>query len=356
MSRIACIATVGIFALCVPEIASADVFAYVNAYSPTTAEYTPGSAFSRNSVSGVNTIKRVGEGQYLVNFGGFPNVFGGNVQVAAYGEDDNYCNLWWLNESGDAKTATIVCFDRSGEFADTKFTAAFTHYYEHQDEVGYALVDYPEGWSHDESADLNETVYNSTGQRLGYARFAPGLYGVNFFGQQGSAPSFRVTTYGFFGNARCRLGGSGASLAIVVCTAPNGQRVDSGFSLTYEDDIIWNSTLDGHLWSTSAGVTSNIYSSTILEGVPTVSPTGTGTYEVRFPGLGGNTTRGVPFASAMDSGINSRHCKVKSWRRDGRTLVADVRCFFAATHTLPNGTTLPAGTPSNTAFAFTFLR
>jgi len=97
---------------------------YVWANSPTTASYTPDTAYQANSSAALNTITRSGVGSYLVDF---PNLGGtnGDVQVTA-DDTDAVCNAagWGPDGSGGAEV-NVTCYNAAGTAVDAYFTAQY---------------------------------------------------------------------------------------------------------------------------------------------------------------------------------------------------------------------------------------
>lgn len=316
-------------------------FAYVAAHDPTAAAYYPQTAFNRSSAQQKNRITHSATGQYVVYFHGLGHLYGGNVQVSAYGADDAYCNLFWLGREGNAKTASVVCYNRAGQPVDARFTASYAHYLSGPNghtNVGYALVTDPETWEDDESAALDETSFNSSGQKIGFAHQDTGGYLLHFAGQSGATPNYRVTTYGPFNDAHCKIGLVIGSVVGVVCTTPDGVPTDSTFSIAYDNGDIFAPTAEGHARFGEDGTLFEHYSTTGHMGPPTRQVVSPGHYRVRFPGLGGQNGGGIPYVSAVDQGPHGR-CKVGSYT-SSITVVVDVYCSAQQGWPAPRGFTI----------------
>ncbi|MET8450099.1 hypothetical protein [Streptomyces sp. NPDC005209] len=95
--------------------------AYAWANQPTTASYTPATAYQYNSAGYANRITRQGVGVYRVWTPGMALGYG-DVQVTAYGLDSRYCKVdYWTPSTG----IQVRCFSTVGAPADTYFDVSF---------------------------------------------------------------------------------------------------------------------------------------------------------------------------------------------------------------------------------------
>jgi hypothetical protein len=319
-----------------PGIASAAPFyAWVDADQPSaTAEYTP--AHSRSSFGTVR-VKRAGTGQYIVNLGTLADVDGGNMQAQAYGDNRNFCTLAWQGDYVADKFAMVFCYTPTGEFADTKFTFTYAIYGQGptslENEVGYASFWFTEGdtfWTIDPNDDH---TYNSTNKPITVARWFKGVFVVNFQGQAGTAPNFRVTPTLTFQQHQCKLATVAANFAGVYCFDVNGEFVDTSFTISYNDGNVFSAVREAHV-----AVDLNAQTQPVIEHAfndssttpTTVSRVGLGLYAVTFFGTGG-TNLGVPMVLANNAGDTvqlSRRCMVYAWNTTVQTRTNTlVRCF-----------------------------
>jgi hypothetical protein len=123
-------------------------FAYAWASDPwTTTNYTPDTTYqggalltdcgSTNPTPAPVSIARQSTGVYTVNFPGMPfsdnpsDVFmQSNVKVTAYGWSGEYCSVsYWTGDSASA-SASVVCFDVSGNPIDSYFTVTYSSSYD----------------------------------------------------------------------------------------------------------------------------------------------------------------------------------------------------------------------------------
>ena len=104
--------------------APADRVGYVWANNPTAASYTPSSAYSFNSAGAPITITRSASGQYQVTFSelGGSGIFGGNVQVTAYGSGSEICKVVSWASGGGNFVVNVRCFTAAGAAVDTRYT------------------------------------------------------------------------------------------------------------------------------------------------------------------------------------------------------------------------------------------
>jgi hypothetical protein len=98
---------------------------YVYANQPASKSYTPVRAYQFNSSGGINTIKRLGAGDYEVIMPG-PDVADGTVKVTSYGTNADACQVVeWLNATA-GQDVYVDCFNKSGVLTNDRFTATFT--------------------------------------------------------------------------------------------------------------------------------------------------------------------------------------------------------------------------------------
>lgn len=98
--------------------------AYLWANQPSTASYTPTSAYSFNSTGGINTITRAAAGTYTVNLPGLGG-FNGSVLVTAHGSSTTHCNLALWGSSPGNRSIEVRCWSAAGVLADSTFSLAF---------------------------------------------------------------------------------------------------------------------------------------------------------------------------------------------------------------------------------------
>jgi hypothetical protein len=118
-------------------------YGYVWADSPLSTSYTPSPFYQRDAnitESGTVTITRAGTGAYDVllpfqtgsrNAVNVVSWDGGNVQVTAYGFDQNRCQIgswqddvnWWIAR---ARVVRVYCFTTAGTPVDSMFTMQYT--------------------------------------------------------------------------------------------------------------------------------------------------------------------------------------------------------------------------------------
>lgn len=335
MSRIAFLATMG---LCVSSSAASAqtslAFAWVRADQPNTAQYNPVN--SRSHGTHPNRVRHTQDGVYFVDFADLEEAYGGNVQVSAYGTDNAHCNHWWLSDIEDDvthvkyKSAIVVCYTPGGDLINTRFSASYAQYTWAERNVGYVTVDDPIGW--EDPGPVDPTRYNSSNDDIVLGRLGVGTYFVRFYGQGGTTPGFRVGAYGLFNNDKCRLGTVPVLGGVgVVCTDATGNRVDTPFTLAYENGNTWTALKEAHLVSDENGVTSNVYTEVI--GTPTSVNTSTGRYTVRIPGIGLASSSGAVFVNAIESALNDRICKAVDWQRQPDNAVnVYVRCVRAGSN------------------------
>ena len=97
---------------------------YVWGDDPTSSSYTPTLTYQGNSSGGTDTITRSGTGSYEVDMPGIGGD-GGNVQISAFGEPQDHCSDGGYFGSGSTEVIDVICFDTSGNPADSEFTVQY---------------------------------------------------------------------------------------------------------------------------------------------------------------------------------------------------------------------------------------
>jgi hypothetical protein len=86
----------------------------------------PNPLFSFNSSSGTNSVDWLSTGQYRVVLPGM-GVFGGHVEVVAYGPGSGYCTVVrWVPEVAPHLSVYVDCYDAGGQLANGPFLLSFT--------------------------------------------------------------------------------------------------------------------------------------------------------------------------------------------------------------------------------------
>jgi hypothetical protein len=152
-----------------------------------------------------------------------------------------------------------------------------------------------------------------------------------------------VTAYGA-GSEECKVQNWGPTLAdmnvYVRCYDAAGAAVDTMFTASFTRPIF--SARFGYVWanqpSSPSYTPSTTYQYNSTFATNTITRSGIGTYQVRFPGLGaaGGTVKATAY------GPGSEACHVSSWGSSGTTALVNVRCQNTA------------GVPVDTAYTLTF--
>lgn len=177
--------------------------------------------------------------------------------------------------------------------------------------------------------------YNSLGGALSIASSATGRYAAGFAGMagvthetEGMFTSAYVAPIGSF----CRIQQWSAVSVNVNCHAPNGDPADMRFTVAMVGSAAFTGR-SGYAWiqSGTATVSADLYYRYNPTGGDIVSThTGTGTYTVRFEGLG-RATAGDREGVIVNSygGTDARTCQPAGWTTVGTHLDVEVRCFDA---------------------------
>ncbi len=195
---------------------------------------------------------------------------------------------------------------------------------------------------------------NSTGALNSVTRQGVGRYTVRFagLGVLGGVP--HVTRYGS-GAGTCKATAHNPlgedQLVHVNCFSASGVLADAAFTASYTNRLVWRGFDYGATYPgaylvadqpTAASYTPHhLYRFSTAGTAPTISRTGTGTYRVFLPGIGGAVTGG--HAVVTGRGAAPGHCGAFShgWNTPS-TIQVLVRCFDAA------------GDPADSTFALTF--
>lgn len=212
---------------------------YVWANDPTNVSYVPDPSYQYNSTGATNTIERVSAGRYAVFLPDLATARG-NVQVANGFLDPGgpaVCRILSWGPSVTALVVNVQCRDLAGAKADATFNLFFA---QGQGLKGpgvgpaaYLDADHPTTASY--APDPLRT-FSTAGMAPHVARTGLGRYLVTLPGMPVGGAA-QVTAYGS-GKSRCVLSSIATSVAPqqigVHCFAPNGDRVDSEFGLSYQ--------------------------------------------------------------------------------------------------------------------------
>jgi hypothetical protein len=216
-----------------PDAGGPAQYAYVWANSPTSSTYTPDTFYQYNSAGRLNTITRVGTGDYDVMFPRLP-LANGTVDVTAYGSNAE-CRVGFWGGS----EANIVCMTPAGVSTDALFTTTWT--------ASASLLGIPGRsfgylWANQPSATTSYTPsatysFNSAGGPITVTPIATGQYQVQFSGL--GMPNAGTVQVSAYGNAdRCAWGGElqavgPTEMASVFCYTPSEAPVDPFFTFQY---------------------------------------------------------------------------------------------------------------------------
>lgn len=289
---------------------------YAWANQASSASYTPNTDYSYNASGGAITATRSGVGTYAIEFAGLgASAFGshgGHAQVSAYGSSASCVPQSWF-ASATNLTVNVVCRNGSGDPVDSLFTVMFISFSGTPGPVmGYAWASDVLNASYTPSSAYS---YNGAGGTITATRSQTGQYAMRFAGLIGSMGGGHVQVSAYGSNARCHpanWGWSGSEQVVsVVCFDPAGNPVDSRYT------VLFLGLADGdtaYAWANEAGsasYTPSLGYSENLNGPITATRSNTGSYGMRFDGLGGARYGGTMLVSAY--GTTARHCTVGSW-------------------------------------------
>ena len=314
-----------------PDLAVAPTTQYADGYawasSPSTASYTPVSAYAFNRSGGAITITRQGIGTYTVRFAGLSAVLGtkSTVHVTGYGANNTYCKS--ANQKLLSDVVHIKCFDAaSGRPSDAPYAVHITKKY---GDLAFAYASLPTG---NDYAPPGSASHNPAGA-IRVFRLGVGSYRVKFTGL-GS----RLTVNG--GHAQAIALGTGAQHCKILrwTGTPDLDVYVSCFARTGEPkDVKFNVLLAtpnpglAYAWANQPTIASYApspsYRSNPSGGPVTISRQGAGRYTVTWSGLsllGGGDVQVTAY------GVGNIVCKVERWTVPS----AFVRCFNPATSAL----------------------
>ncbi len=281
--------------------------AYVWGNNATAANYTPSSSYAK----GAGNIRRTAVGRYTWAVPGGEVSGKGNVQVSAYGNNANHCQV--VSWGG---SVNVACFNQAGAPVDSQFTALALNGGSASN-VAYVWANNPTAASYTPSG----AYAYSPGATPRITRSGTGTYRVQLANSMvTSGATIMVTAYGST-PAHCRIVSWGGGAANVKCLNMAGQPVDSRYSLL----VVRGSTNPAwdFVWANNATSASYAPSGSYLYtagGTPRIRRSAVGRYTVDLPaGTSGN----VQVTAYGNEGVT---CHPVNW--GPRNL--NVACFDAA--------------------------
>lgn len=99
--------------------------AYLWADQPSAASYTPSITYQYNSAGVLNTVQRIGPGNYSAILPSLGAGAGGSVRVTAYGTGAEHCKVGGWVASGTGQAVNVRCFN-GAQPVDARFTLTYT--------------------------------------------------------------------------------------------------------------------------------------------------------------------------------------------------------------------------------------
>lgn len=291
----------------------------------------------RDGPAGEETIERLGVGRYRVSLPSVVGANSSNAQVTTYGFSNYYATLERWNGDGCGGAEVLVeTFTFAGNPVDTRFLLRYTtNRPASKPVIAWASVD-PRGQPTVFSPPSTHQ-YSSTGQSIEITKSTtPGVFWIRVPGAgrtpDGSFGVMHVTAHGSNHTAAVAAGGPNSgdiTAQLRTWTAGGALTGDSPFTFYYcaygdrreKSGYCWHSSptapvhtpLEAHSWNGDRGL-------------PVISRSGTGVYQVRFPGLGttgpeGGNAQVTPFT------FSPMRAKVQSWYTSGSDVLVNVRCF-----------------------------
>ena len=284
------------------------IIAYANASNPTAASYFPTFAYSNRT--GAITAKRAAKGQYTVTFTN--QLFTGiNVQVSSQVQHARCSVAGWTTDS-----VSVRCFAHTGAYDDSPFflsvVAKAPQASGTANVVAYAWAGQPTTASY---ALVAPYAFNSAGGAMTVTRAMAGSYSVLFTGLGSASGVSHATAYN--SNKHCGVGSySGTSTFSVRCFDSGGILSDSAFTMSFIARTPTGkfATPIAFAWADKPGTASyapnSAHSYSASGQAPVATRSGSGTYQMRFPGL--QVSAGTVDVSAY----GSVKCGVVSWGGD----------------------------------------
>jgi uncharacterized protein YjdB len=309
-------------------------FAYALADQPTATSYTTAAATSFSSTGGAITVARTGTGAYTVTFAGQSSGAGRTetVLVTAYGAIEANCHLasLWSNAAPNL-VAQVVCFTTFGLPLDAAFSIQLLG----SDAISTGRLAMTVA-DQETAATYSATTrtFSSALQPISVRRISAGFYTVHFQGEARTlAPeTVMLTTIGASGT-RCAFDGTGllvgdsVQVRCVEAASGNGGPTDSKFAV-----VLLEQGRPGQraAFATTAQTGVAILGSQSFSSAgtsPTITQTGTGRYDVTFPGLAATGTAGKESVQLSLRTTVGSTCSLVSWRYAGTNLVVTAQCY-----------------------------
>jgi hypothetical protein len=322
--------------------------AFVWAYDPTAAAYTPVGPYTFNSTGQSNAITREGVGRYVVTFPGvgdttaFPGG-GGTVDVTAYGPGTSACEVQYWSRSDTTISVHAVCTDTDGRPVDSRFDVAYTSVRRFLFTSGYGYVWANQPTSSSYAAEPTYRYSNGASDlrspdvarvtRSGTGRYQVRLQGIGL----STGGTAKVTAYGGLGN-RCKVGswyGAGAFpwdlLVNVSCFTAFGSPVDSRYTLTYANHsgLLLSGGRYAYAWANEPSSPQYVPATTWSwpsDSTTQITRSGVGSYAVHVQ-AGTDLPSDVQVSAY---GSDSNECRVDLWVPDGTGQTLYVRCYTTA--------------------------
>lgn len=192
----------------------------------TELQYTSTDRYHSNSAM---RIWRQGPGRYLLFMGAGVVTEAGSVQASAYGNPGAFCNVYLWRRG----YVHVLCFDRTGEFSDSKFTVLYSKNSDPND-TAYAWAYSPKT----EAYRLGGKRVQNNEELVEVRRLALGRWKVSFGERSllnrnnGSGGNVQITATGSSKN-HCQVERWVSHEVYVACFNAKGQPVDNQFGVLY---------------------------------------------------------------------------------------------------------------------------
>jgi hypothetical protein len=284
--------------------------------------YAPPDDFSYNSSYGSNEVMDLGAGRYLVAMPGLGGL-DGNVQVTAFGETANRCNVVDWTGMPDLMVE-VQCWSPEGSPAESLFVVYFRQSAQHTSDI-YAAA-------HVAVSDGGEIdpflSHNSSGETNDVEKVGVGHYEISMPGLTEPGSTGNVTAWGRSANF-CKLAGvaegTSDARAVVLCFDPSGTPADTAFSFRYlrrAPSIVGGQTLSGYLHALPSASSTQSFNTT---GAVNSGSGAAGSYEAVYPRLPLSSSTVLVTAN----GLGPAYCNVADWDATASAATVATHCFLA---------------------------
>ena len=303
---------------------------------PLNTPYNAEANYSRNSAAGINTLKKVSTGLYVLSLGNLGTVVGGGgvPHVVAYGNDNRRCIIGSFGKNGSAFDISVKCFTETGADADSRFVVT---YQRRTTTISPFFGAY--FWNdHKETSAPAEPAFswNSAGGANVSNRTATGIYQAVLPGLGGAGGAGSVHVTAFLDTGWCQVDSwfpVGSDMFVNIrCFDANGNPANRYYTLSYSTLTPLGGNSSGYAWGNNSTSTTPYNpdpsyrrvqkNGTVFADGITAQKVGTGTYLISYTSPSLNPTGSAAMVTSY--GQTPKYCKIESWQ--GATNV-NMKCY-----------------------------